>query len=168
MKQINKYLTGVAAVAATAAIAAAFLWPTEPQLANAAGKAVEGSGSKGVKGADPKGNVMVRTITPEGTLGEPVKMPAYVRSQEEWQQALTKQQYHVLREHGTERAFTGELLENKAEGIYTCAGCKLPLFQSKTKFESGTGWPLPATGVARCSRPRRSGCSGAGHVVSRG
>lgn len=54
---------------------------------------------------------------------------------------LDKQQYHVLREGGTESPFTGKLLYNKEEGIYRCAGCGAPLFSSDSKFESGTGWP---------------------------
>lgn len=64
-----------------------------------------------------------------------------VKSDEEWKATLTKMQYYVLREAGTERAFTGVLWDNKKEGIYSCAACGLPLFSSATKFESGTGWP---------------------------
>lgn len=63
------------------------------------------------------------------------------KSDAEWKQELTDQEYYVLREAGTERAFTGDLLDNKAEGVYTCAACGNPLFDSKTKFKSGTGWP---------------------------
>ncbi|MBT2186366.1 peptide-methionine (R)-S-oxide reductase MsrB [Sphingobium nicotianae] len=59
----------------------------------------------------------------------------------EWREKLTPQQYHVLREHGTERAFTGEYEANKAAGIYHCAGCGLPLFDSGHKYDSGSGWP---------------------------
>jgi peptide methionine sulfoxide reductase msrA/msrB len=62
-------------------------------------------------------------------------------SEEEWASRLTEDQCFILREQGTERAGSGELLNNKAQGIYVCAGCSLPLFQSDTKFESGTGWP---------------------------
>ena len=54
---------------------------------------------------------------------------------------LTPEQYHILREKGTEPAFTGKLLHNKQEGVYRCAGCGNELFSSKTKFDSGTGWP---------------------------
>ncbi|MFT4628066.1 MAG: peptide-methionine (R)-S-oxide reductase [Myxococcota bacterium] len=60
---------------------------------------------------------------------------------EEWQTHLTGEEYRVLRDHGTERAFTGDLWDHKGDGIYTCAGCGAPLFDSATKFKSGTGWP---------------------------
>lgn len=60
---------------------------------------------------------------------------------EVWKEQLTKQEYEVIREKGTERAFTGALLENKKEGVYACKACGLPLFSSETKFKSGTGWP---------------------------
>ena len=68
-------------------------------------------------------------------------IPKIVKSDEEWKKELSDQEYYVLRQKGTERAFTGDLLKNKKEGIYTCAACDLPLFESKTKFKSGTGWP---------------------------
>ncbi len=63
------------------------------------------------------------------------------KSEEEWKKKLTREQYHVLREKGTERAFTGSLLNNHENGMYVCAGCGVELFSSDTKFESGTGWP---------------------------
>ena len=64
-----------------------------------------------------------------------------VKTPEEWRKELTPEEYYVLREEGTERAFTGDLLNNKENGVYTCAGCDTPLFSSSTKFKSGTGWP---------------------------
>lgn len=64
-----------------------------------------------------------------------------VKSDEEWHTQLTDFEYKVLREAGTERAFTGEYWDNKKEGVYLCRACQLPLFSSKTKFRSGTGWP---------------------------
>ena len=59
----------------------------------------------------------------------------------EWRQRLTPEQYHVLREAGTERAFAGALNGNKADGVYACAGCGNPLFDSADKYDSGSGWP---------------------------
>ena len=59
----------------------------------------------------------------------------------DWKTLLTPEQFHVLREHGTERAGTSPLNREKREGTFTCAGCGTPLFSSDTKFESGTGWP---------------------------
>jgi peptide-methionine (R)-S-oxide reductase len=63
------------------------------------------------------------------------------KSEQEWRKELTPEQYHVLREKGTERAFTGETWNAHDPGTYVCAGCGNPLFSSETKFESGTGWP---------------------------
>lgn len=62
-------------------------------------------------------------------------------SEEEWKKRLTPERYHVLREKGTEVPFSGELLKNKETGTYVCAACSTPLFSSKTKFDSGSGWP---------------------------
>jgi peptide-methionine (R)-S-oxide reductase len=59
----------------------------------------------------------------------------------DWRRQLTPEQYHVLREAGTERPFSSSLNKEKRKGIFACAGCDLPLFSSDTKFESGTGWP---------------------------
>lgn len=63
------------------------------------------------------------------------------RTEEEWQDQLTSEQYRVTRMKGTERPFSGELNDNKEEGVYRCVACETPLFTSDTKFESGTGWP---------------------------
>ena len=62
-------------------------------------------------------------------------------SEEEWKKRLDSKQYHILRKKGTEPAFTGKDLNNHENGTYVCAGCGAELFQSDTKFESGTGWP---------------------------
>ena len=63
------------------------------------------------------------------------------KSEQEWQEQLTPEQYEVLRKHGTERAFTGRYWDAKEDGVYRCAGCGAELFSSDTKFDSGTGWP---------------------------
>jgi peptide-methionine (R)-S-oxide reductase len=59
----------------------------------------------------------------------------------EWRERLTPEQYQILRQHGTERAFTGKYEANKAPGVYMCAGCGEPLFDATTKYNSGSGWP---------------------------
>ncbi len=63
------------------------------------------------------------------------------KTEEEWRSLLSPDQYVVLRQAGTERAWTGKLLQNKADGTYVCAGCGAKLFSSDAKFESGSGWP---------------------------
>lgn len=63
------------------------------------------------------------------------------KTDKEWQAQLTSMQYHVTREHGTERAFTGETWDNKAPGMYRCVCCGLELFDAGAKYDSGTGWP---------------------------
>ena len=63
------------------------------------------------------------------------------KSEQEWREQLTSEQYEVLRRHGTERPFTGEYVNEKTPGMYACAACGTDLFDSDTKFDSGTGWP---------------------------
>jgi peptide-methionine (R)-S-oxide reductase len=63
------------------------------------------------------------------------------KTDEEWRKTLTPEQFHILREHGTERAGTSPLNVEKREGIFTCGACGQPLFTSDTKYESGSGWP---------------------------
>jgi len=68
-------------------------------------------------------------------------MEKVTKSEQEWRQQLTPQQYHVLREAGTERPFTGEYVDTEDNGMYVCAACGNQLFSSDTKFHSGSGWP---------------------------
>jgi peptide-methionine (R)-S-oxide reductase len=70
-----------------------------------------------------------------------VTMDKIEKTSREWKDSLTGEQYHVLREKGTERAFSGALWDNKKAGVYKCAGCGLDLFSSEHKYDSGTGWP---------------------------
>lgn len=77
-------------------------------------------------------------VPPQYAGGHLVKI---TKTDAEWKAQLTENEYYVLREKGTERAFTGDLWNNHEKGIFVCAGCGLPLFSSDTKFESGTGWP---------------------------
>ena len=64
-----------------------------------------------------------------------------IKSDAEWATCLTPEEYKILREKGTEMAFTGKYYNHKEDGTYTCAGCDYELFSSETKFDSGTGWP---------------------------
>lgn len=70
-----------------------------------------------------------------------VAMDRQRKSDEEWRRELTPEQYRILREKGTERAFTGEYNAEKSEGVYRCAACGEPLFSSDAKYDSGSGWP---------------------------
>jgi methionine-R-sulfoxide reductase len=91
------------------------------------------SGYCGLKGTG------VACRPPEST-GSSALMPP-VSSEEEWRRRLTPEQYAVLREAGTERAFTGKYVDAEDDGIYRCAACGNPLFDSRTKYHSGSGWP---------------------------
>ncbi len=71
----------------------------------------------------------------------PLEIDSFVISDEEWRQILSDEEYHILREEGTERPFSSPLLEEHRKGTFICAGCFLPLFSSETMYDSGTGWP---------------------------
>ncbi len=83
--------------------------------------------------------------TPQSTMFNPDQV---VRSEEEWRQRLTPEQYRVLRQKGTERAFTGEFTDQVDPGTYHCAACDAELFRSEHKFHSGCGWPSFYTALA--------------------
>ena len=85
--------------------------------------------------------VKVKVLDHQGKLVGPVEVDKIVKSDEQWRQQLTPEQYQIARGKGTERAFCGTLLDNKRHGVYACVCCGLPLFASDTKFHSGTGWP---------------------------
>src|SRR4051812_6669592 len=82
--------------------------------------------------------VNVRVMQADGTLAAPQELPKFTLSDAEWRARLTPEQYRITRNSGTEPAFCGGLLKNKDKGMYVCVGCGLPLFDSTTKFESGT------------------------------
>lgn len=78
----------------------------------------------------------IPTETPEKSKEENMN-----KTEKEWKEVLTPEQYRILREKGTERAYTGKYWDHKAKGVYFCAGCNTELFASDTKFDSGCGWP---------------------------
>ena len=105
----------------------------------AADREPSGAGKK--KSEEHPKMVKVEVFNDEGKLVGPVESPKLVLSDKEWRERLTPAQFKILRSKGTEQPFCGTLLDNKLEGVYSCAGCGLPLFSSNAKFHSGTGWP---------------------------
>lgn len=101
----------------------------------------------GLIACQPKEARVSENSAPKNTNSQTVaytdtgKIKPIVKTEEEWKAELTAEEFRILRQKGTERAFTGKYWDNKKEGIYHCAACQLPLFDSQTKFKSGTGWP---------------------------
>lgn len=93
------------------------------------------------KAEDSSMTVRVHVFNAEGKLVGPVPVQKVVKTEAEWRAQLSPKQYEITRDKGTEPRFCGTLLDNKKDGVYTCVCCNLPLFESKSKFNSGTGWP---------------------------
>jgi peptide methionine sulfoxide reductase msrA/msrB len=118
--------------------------------------ATEGCGQRGEANSQTNGHstgeertmIKAHVFNKEGKLVGPIETPKVVKSDAEWKELLTSEQYHIVRGKGTERPFTGVLLDNKQEGVYSCVACGLPLFSSEAKFNSGTGWPSYYTPIA--------------------
>ena len=87
-----------------------------------------------------------QSLLPKGADVPPSAQPI-TRSNESWKQFLSREQYSILREEGTERPFSSPLNNEKRSGVFVCAGCALPLFTSRMKFDSGTGWPSFFTSI---------------------
>jgi len=105
-------------------------------LTLAACGAVEAPEEPKVAESQEKADTSVKEETEQKDMGDKND-----KSEDEWREELSDQEYYVLREKGTERAFTGDLWDNHKKGTYICAGCGAPLFHSDHKFDSGTGWP---------------------------
>ena len=90
----------------------------------------------------PTMSILKFIFKPKNVLASPTTMKEdWDLSKEEWEKKLTKESYYILREEGTERAFSSPLNNEKRKGTFYCAGCNQALFTSDTKFDSGTGWP---------------------------
>lgn len=107
-------------------------------LALTAAAATMAQSSTGDQGEDHMASRIEVYSVEEGRL---ISTDKVTKSDQEWQESLSAEQYEVTRKNGTERAFTGALWDNKTEGVYRCVACGNDLFLSRTKFESGTGWP---------------------------
>ena len=83
----------------------------------------------------------VKVFNKQGQLVGPVEVQRVTKTDAQWREQLTPEQFQIARGKGTERPFCGTLLDNKRQGVYACVCCRLPLFSSAGKFNSGTGWP---------------------------
>jgi peptide-methionine (R)-S-oxide reductase len=111
-------------------------------LAASAGAVVAVRASGGTLSSPKPGNtVLIENFSSAGVSQGKVSVPRLVKSDEEWQKQLSPAAYQVTRHEGTERPYSGEYNDNHAIGIYRCICCDTALYDSRTKFESGTGWP---------------------------
>ena len=115
------------------------------------GVAVSGSFTVPAGAADGSAPAQIRVYSAE--KGSYVMTQTVVKTNEEWKKVLTPEQYHILREKGTERAFSGKYDKNHEHGVYRCAACGLDLYRSEEKFDSGTGWPSFTAPIAAGERP---------------
>lgn len=105
----------------------------------ACGVAVSGGIAVPAGAADGSALAQIRVYSVD--KGNYVMTQTVVKTKEEWEKALTVEQYHILREKGTERAFSGTYDRHHEHGVYRCAACGLDLYRSEEKYDSGTGWP---------------------------
>jgi len=101
--------------------------------------AVSGGFTAPAEAADGSAAASIRVYSAE--KGNYVMIQTVVKTKEEWKKSLTPEQYHILREKGTERAFSGKYDRHHEHGVYRCAACGLDLYRSEEKYDSGTGWP---------------------------
>jgi peptide-methionine (R)-S-oxide reductase len=100
-----------------------------------------GAGAVGAMAADPKQTVRIAEFDSYGKRTGVAEVERVQKPLTEWHDQLTPEQFEVTRQSGTEQPFTGEYAESHADGLYACVCCGTVLFDSKTKFDSGTGWP---------------------------
>ena len=92
-------------------------------------------------------------------MDKPIKIEKIIMSDAEWRERLTEEQFHILREEGTEPPGSSVLNDEKRSGIFQCAGCELPLFDSEMKYDSGTGWPRRASCCVWAASRASSSCT---------
>lgn len=95
----------------------------------------------GARASTPAKQVEIEEFSPAGKSLGAVRVAKVIKSEAEWRKQLPPQSFRVTREAGTERAYTGALLDNHADGLYRCICCATALYDSRTKYESHTGWP---------------------------
>lgn len=133
----NVLRLGLAALAINALPRAAFAGDATAKLA-----AKSTAGSTAGTAPDPAAEmVAIDIFSAAGVLEKTVQTPKIVKTDEQWLQQLSRQEFLVTRRSGTERAYTGALLNNHADGLYRCICCDTALFDAKTKYNSRTGWP---------------------------